>query len=143
MRIIKEVFSEKETYEYARSLAMECKGGEVFSLDGDLGVGKTLFSKGFAKGLGIEEIISSPTFAIVMSYQGKLTFNHFDIYRINYEDELDDIGFYDYINDNKSVNLIEWGGLFINYLPKDITRIIIKKDLQKGLNYRLIIIEKN
>lgn len=141
MITIKEVYNEAETYSIAKNLAKACKGGEVFCLDGDLGVGKTVFSKGFANGLGIKSMITSPTFAIVCTYdESEYTFNHFDVYRMNDIDELEDIGFSEYFDDKNSVTLIEWGGLFKNYLPYNTVFILIEKDLSKGEDYRKITI---
>lgn len=138
MKIVRETTSPTQTYEYAKSLAQDCKGGEVFCLDGDLGVGKTVFTKGFAEGLGICEDITSPTFAIVNTYYGDINLNHFDVYRLSSIYELDDIGFEEYIYDNKSVSLIEWGLLFKEALPSNTVYIKIEKDLTKGYDYRKI-----
>lgn len=135
-----ESLSENDTFNFARKLAKECIGGEVYCLDGDLGVGKTVFTKGFACGLGIKEAITSPTFSIVNEYvcnSGKKLY-HFDLYRLSSEDELYDIGFYEYINDSDAICLIEWGKLFKSELPENTKYITILKDLEKGLDYRKI-----
>jgi len=133
-----ETFSEKETYEIGFSMGEKAKSGQVIILTGDLGVGKTIFTKGFAKGLGIHENISSPTFTIVQVYEeGRLPFYHFDVYRIGNVDEMDEIGFEDYIY-SEGVSLIEWGELINDVLPQHYKRIIIEKDIEKGFDYRRI-----
>lgn len=137
-----ETRSEKETFELGKSLGKEAQRGQVFTLVGDLGVGKTVFTKGLAKGLGIEEQISSPTFTIVQVYEGgRLPFYHFDVYRIGDISEMDEIGFEDYVY-GEGVSLIEWANLIGEILPKDYTEICIEKDLEQGFDYRRITIEK-
>ena len=103
-----ETYQEKETYELGRRLGAEAKAGQVYTLVGDLGVGKTVFTKGLAAGLGIEEAVSSPTFTIVQVYEeGRLPFYHFDVYRIGDVEEMEEIGYEDYIY-GEGVCLIEW-----------------------------------
>ena len=110
----------------------------MFTLTGDLGVGKTVFTKGLAAGLGIIEPVSSPTFTIVQVYEeGRLPFYHFDVYRIGDAEEMDEIGFEDYIYSG-GVSLIEWADLIEELLPKHYTEVKIEKDLQKGFDYRRI-----
>ena len=136
--MIIETNSEKETYELGYSLGEKAKAGQVFTLVGDLGVGKTVFTKGLAKGLEIEEPISSPTFTIVQVYDvGRLPFYHFDVYRIGDVEEMDEIGYEDYIY-GEGVSLIEWANLIEDILPEHYTEIIIEKDLEKGFDYRRI-----
>lgn len=136
--MIIETNSEKETYELGYSLGEKAKAGQVFTLVGDLGVGKTVFTKGLAKGLAIEEPISSPTFTIVQVYEeGRLPFYHFDVYRIGDVEEMDEIGYEDYIY-GEGVSLIEWANLIEDILPEHYTEIIIEKDLEKGFDYRRI-----
>lgn len=140
--MIKEVYSEKETRDFAYKIAQEVQPGQVYCLDGDLGVGKTVFTKGFALGLGIEDDITSPTFTIVNEYHsGRMPFYHFDVYRIGDEDEMFDIGFDEYIDGN-GVCLIEWAELIKGIIPKNAIYIKISKDLSKGLDYRKIEVEK-
>lgn len=140
--MIKEVYSEKETRDFAYKIAQEVQPGQVYCLDGDLGVGKTVFTKGFALGLGIEDDITSPTFTIVNEYHsGRMPFYHFDVYRIGDEDEMFDIGFDEYIDGN-GVCLIEWAELIKSIIPKNAIYIKISKDLSKGLDYRKIEVEK-
>lgn len=137
-----ETRSEKETFELGKSLGQEAQCGQVFTLVGDLGVGKTVFTKGLAKGLEIEEQISSPTFTIVQVYEdGRLPFYHFDVYRIGDISEMDEIGFEDYIY-GEGVSLIEWANLIEEILPEQYTEIRIEKDLEQGFDYRRITIEK-
>ncbi|MCR4675427.1 MAG: tRNA (adenosine(37)-N6)-threonylcarbamoyltransferase complex ATPase subunit type 1 TsaE [Lachnospiraceae bacterium] len=139
--MIIETNSEKETFEVGRSLGKVALPGDVFTLEGDLGVGKTIFTKGFAEGLGIKEDISSPTFTIVQVYEdGRLPFYHFDVYRIGDVEEMDEIGFEDYVY-GQGVSMIEWANLIEEILPKNSRNILIEKDLEKGFDYRKITIE--
>ncbi len=116
--------------------------GQVFTLTGDLGVGKTVLTQGLAKGLGIEEPVSSPTFTIVQVYEeGRLPFYHFDVYRIGDIEEMDEVGFEDYVM-GEGVSLIEWANLIEEILPLPRTEIVIEKDLDQGFEYRRITIEE-
>ena len=136
-----ESYSAKDTYHIGYTLGSKAKKGEVYCLSGDLGVGKTVFTQGFAKGLGIEEAVNSPTFTIVQVYEGKgLPFYHFDVYRISDIDEMDEIGYEDYVYGD-GVCLIEWAELIEEVLPEDRISITIKKNLQKGFDYREISIK--
>lgn len=140
--MIVETFSADETYEFGRKLGNEAQPGDVFCLTGDLGVGKTVFTQGFAAGLGIEEPVSSPTFTIVQEYEdGRMPFYHFDVYRIGDVEEMDEIGFEDYIY-GEGVCLIEWANLIREILPDDFVGILIEKDMEKGFDYRKITLEK-
>ena len=140
--MIIESFETKDTYELGRKLGKEAKPGQVLCLYGDLGVGKTVFTQGFAKGLEIEEPISSPTFTIVQIYEeGRLPFYHFDVYRIGSIDEMDEIGYEDYVY-GTGVCLIEWANLIEEILPEKRTEIRIEKDLEQGFDYRKITVEK-
>ena len=130
--------SEKETYELGYEMGSNAVAGQVFTLIGDLGVGKTIFTKGLAAGLGVEESVSSPTFTIVQIYEeGRLPFYHFDVYRIGDVEEMDEIGYEDYIYGD-GVSLIEWANLIEEILPEHYTEIKIEKDLEKGFDYRRI-----
>lgn len=136
--MIIESYSEKETFELGFKLGKEAKAGQVFTMVGDLGVGKTVFTKGLAKGLEIEEPISSPTFTIVQVYEeGRLPFYHFDVYRIGDVEEMDEIGYEDYVY-GQGVSLIEWANLIEEILPEHYTEIKIEKELEKGFDYRRI-----
>lgn len=133
-----ESFSAKDTFAYGRKCGQEAKAGQVFCLYGDLGVGKTVFTQGFAEGLGITEPVSSPTFTIVQVYEeGRLPFYHFDVYRIADPEEMYEVGFDDYI-EGDGVCFIEWANLIDDLLPEERTEITIEKDLSKGFDYRLI-----
>ena len=117
------------------------KKGTVLTLNGDLGVGKTVFTQGFAKGLGIEEPVNSPTFTIVQVYEeGRMPFYHFDVYRIGDIEEMEEIGYEDYFY-GEGVCLIEWAELIREILPKQCVSITIEKDLEQGFDYRRITIE--
>jgi tRNA threonylcarbamoyladenosine biosynthesis protein TsaE len=136
--MIIESYSEKETFELGYQLGKEAKPGQVFTMVGDLGVGKTVFTKGLAKGLEIDEPISSPTFTIVQVYEeGRLPFYHFDVYRIGDVEEMDEIGYEDYVY-GQGVCLIEWANLIEEILPDHYTEIKIEKELEKGFDYRRI-----
>lgn len=136
-----ETMSEQETFHVAYQLAEQVKPGEIFLLEGDLGVGKTVFAKGFAKGLGIEEPITSPTFTILQEYkEGRIPFYHFDVYRIAEEEEMYELGYESYFF-GEGVCLIEWASLIQGLLPSDCKTIRIEKDLERGFDYRRITIE--
>ena len=129
---------EKETYELGCRLGQEARAGQVYTLVGDLGVGKTVFTKGLAAGLGIEEPVSSPTFTIVQVYEeGRLPFYQVDVYRIGDVEEMDEVGFEDYVY-GEGVSLIEWANLIEEILPQHYTEVKIEKDLEKGFDYRRI-----
>jgi tRNA threonylcarbamoyladenosine biosynthesis protein TsaE len=136
-----ETYGDKETYELGFKLGSQAFEGEIICLTGDLGTGKTVFAKGFAKGLGIEEEISSPTFTIIHEYEsGRLPLYHFDVYRLSDISEMDEIGYEEYFF-SKGVCLVEWGELFYDLFPKNSRYITIKKDLSRGVDYRCIEIE--
>ena len=138
-----ESFSDKETFDIAFKIATGLKvraDAMVVCLDGDLGVGKTVFAKGFGAGLGIKKDIVSPTFNIVKSYEGEKKLHHFDVYRISDISELDEIGFEEFLYDDAIV-LIEWSKLIEEALPENIIKIVISKDLEKGFDYRKITVE--
>jgi tRNA threonylcarbamoyladenosine biosynthesis protein TsaE len=139
--MIKETNKAQETFNAGFDLAKSAKPGQIFCLTGDLGVGKTVFTQGFAKGLGIDEPISSPTFTIVQEYhEGRLPLYHFDVYRIADVSEMDEIGYEEYFFSD-GVCLVEWGNLIDELLPDDTVFITIEKDLEKGFDYRKITIE--
>ena len=134
--------SPEQTFQIGVRLGQKAKPGQVYTLTGDLGVGKTVFTQGFAKGLGIEEPVCSPTFTIVQEYgEGRLPFYHFDVYRIGDVEEMDEVGYEDYIM-GQGVSLIEWAGLIEEILPENRTEVIIEKDLEQGFEYRRITIEE-
>lgn len=140
--MIKESFSPEETYALGKSLGEAAKAGDVFCLNGDLGVGKTVFTQGFANGLGIMEPVNSPTFTIVQQYDdGRLPLYHFDVYRIGDISEMDEIGYEDCFY-GEGVCLIEWSNLIEEILPDHMTSVTIEKDLQKGFDYRKITVEE-
>lgn len=141
MTKIYESFSPEETFKLGVDVGKEATPGQVFTLEGDLGVGKTVFTQGVAKGLGIDEPICSPTFTIVQVYEeGRLPFYHFDVYRIGDVEEMDEIGYDDYIY-GEGVSMIEWANLIEEILPTHLTAVKIEKDLEKGFDYRKITIE--
>ena len=142
MKKIIETFSPQETFLVGKELAMTAEPGQVFTLIGDLGVGKTVFTQGMAEGLGIEEPVNSPTFTIVQVYEeGRMPFYHFDVYRIGDVEEMDEIGYEDYFY-GEGVTMIEWANLIEEILPPVYQEITIEKDLEKGFDFRKITIEE-
>jgi len=135
--------SPQDTYNLGLKLGKQAKAGQVFTLCGDLGVGKTLFSQGLAAGLGITQPVNSPTFTIIQEYDdGRLPLYHFDMYRISDISEVDEIGFEDYVY-GQGVSLIEWANLIEEILPPKRTDIIIEKDIELGFEYRTITVLEN
>jgi tRNA threonylcarbamoyladenosine biosynthesis protein TsaE len=133
-----ESHSEQETYDLGFEMGKKAYPGQVCTLIGDLGVGKTVFTQGFAAGLGVKDYICSPTFTIVQVYDdARLPFYHFDVYRIGDESEMEEIGYEEYVYGD-GVSLIEWADLISDILPDIYTRIEITKDLDKGFDFRNI-----
>ncbi len=140
--MITETYSREETFLLGKSLGLAARPGNIYTLTGDLGVGKTVFTQGFAAGLGITEPVNSPTFTILQIYEeGRLPFYHFDVYRIGDIDEMDEIGYEDCFY-GKGACMIEWAELVEELIPAYARRITIEKNLDKGLDYRLIKIEE-
>ena len=140
--MIYETNSPEETFAIAKSLGEQAKPGTVYTLTGDLGVGKTVFAQGLACGLGIEEAINSPTFTIVQVYdEGRLPFYHFDVYRIGDIEEMEEIGYEDYFYGD-GVCLVEWAELIEELLPANRMELLIEKDLEKGFDYRRITLQE-
>ncbi|HBG38505.1 MAG TPA: tRNA (adenosine(37)-N6)-threonylcarbamoyltransferase complex ATPase subunit type 1 TsaE [Clostridiaceae bacterium] len=117
--------NENETYNIGIKIGKQLKAGDILSLNGDLGAGKTYLTKGIAKGLGVEDYITSPTFTILNEYEGRIPLYHFDVYRINDVEEMYEIGFEEYLYGN-GVCVIEWGSVVEEILPKDTINIKIK-----------------
>ncbi len=140
-KMVFDSFCEDDTIRISKDIASKLKAGDVITLDGDLGTGKTVMTKGICDALGVKDLVKSPTFNIINEYSGKHKVYHLDVYRIADPDELYDIGFYDFVNGDDIV-LIEWGNLVKEYLPAHIS-INIYKDLEKGFDYRKIVIEGN
>jgi len=140
--MIYETLSAEETRELGRKIGAKASPGSVYTLVGDLGVGKTVFTQGIAEGLEIEEPICSPTFTIVQVYEeGRMPFYHFDVYRIGDIEEMDEIGYEDYFY-GEGVCMIEWANLIEEILPEHRRDITIEKDLEKGFDYRKITIKE-
>ncbi len=140
--MVVETWSAEETYELGKKLGKEAKPGQIYTLNGDLGVGKTVFTQGVADGLGITEPVNSPTFTIVQVYEdGRIPFYHFDVYRIGDVEEMEEIGYQDYFY-GEGLCIIEWAELISEIIPEDAKRITIEKDLEKGFDYRRIEIEE-
>lgn len=139
--MIIESMSPEDTFALGEKIGKEAKPGSIFTLNGDLGVGKTVFTQGVAKGLGIKEAVNSPTFTIVQVYEeGRLPFYHFDVYRIGDVEEMDEIGYEDYFFGD-GICFIEWAELIQDILPDNCINITIEKDMTKGFDYRRIKIE--
>ena len=131
-------FGPEDTYALGKRLGEAAKAGDVFCLNGDLGVGKTVFTQGFACGLGITEPVNSPTFTIVQIYEGgRMPFYHFDVYRIGDVEEMEEIGYEDCFY-GEGVTLVEWANLIEEILPERYRRITLEKNLEKGFDYRKI-----
>lgn len=140
---IYETYSPEETYALGKRLGAEAKPGDVYTLVGDLGVGKTVFTQGIAEGLGITEPVSSPTFTIVQVYEeGRMPFYHFDVYRIGDIEEMDEIGYEDYFYGD-GLCMIEWANLIEEILPERRSEVTIEKDLEMGFDYRRITIREH
>ena len=140
--MIIETRSPEETFELGKKIGEAAKPGQVYTLNGDLGVGKTVFTQGVAAGLGITEPVSSPTFTIVQVYEeGRLPFYHFDVYRIGDIEEMEEIGYDDYFF-GEGICLIEWAVLIRDILPEKRIEITIEKDLTQGLDYRRITVQE-
>ncbi|MGI6010811.1 MAG: tRNA (adenosine(37)-N6)-threonylcarbamoyltransferase complex ATPase subunit type 1 TsaE [Ruminococcus sp.] len=139
--MVVETYGPEETKVLGVRIGEKAKAGQIFTLSGELGVGKTVFTQGIAQGLGITEPVSSPTFTIVQVYEeGRLPLYHFDVYRIGDVEEMEEIGYDDYFF-GKGVCLIEWAELIEELIPEEAVRIVIEKDLEKGFDYRKITIE--
>ena len=139
--MVTETRSPEETYELGKKIGQQARPGQVYTLTGDLGVGKTVFTQGVAAGLGITEPVSSPTFTILQIYEeGRLPFYHFDVYRIGDIEEMEEIGYDDYFF-GEGICLIEWAELIEEILPKDRISITIEKNLAQGFDYRRITVE--
>lgn len=139
--MIYETMSPAETYNIGVQLGKLAKEGQIICLNGDLGVGKTVLTQGFAKGLNIEDNVNSPTFTILQVYEeGRIPLYHFDVYRIGDPEEMYEIGYEDYFF-GEGVCLIEWSGLIEELIPEDAVSIKIEKNLEKGIDYRKITVE--
>lgn len=133
--------TEKTTYEYAKAMGEKAKAGDVIALTGEMGAGKTVFAKGFAKGLGIKEVVSSPTFTLVQIYDdGRLPLYHFDVYRIGDGSEMEETGFDDYISGD-GVTLVEWADRITDLMPPETIWIRMYKDPEVDDDYRRLVIE--
>ncbi|RGY99823.1 tRNA (adenosine(37)-N6)-threonylcarbamoyltransferase complex ATPase subunit type 1 TsaE [Clostridium sp. AM58-1XD] len=136
-----ETYGAEETFALGEKMGKEAKPGEVYCLNGDLGTGKTVFTQGFASGLGIKGPVNSPTFTILQQYEdGRLPLYHFDVYRIGDVEEMEEIGYEDCFY-GEGVSLIEWSGLIEEILPDRVIDIVIEKDVEKGFDYRKITVE--
>ena len=136
-----ETMSPEDTFALGERLGAASSSGEVYTLTGDLGTGKTVFTQGFARGLGIAGPVNSPTFTILQVYEeGRIPLYHFDVYRIADVEEMDEIGYEDCIY-GEGVCLIEWADLIEEILPESYVRVIIEKNPEKGFDYRRITLE--
>ena len=143
MNTVIETNSAEETFALGKKLGEEAGAGAVYTLNGDLGVGKTVFAQGFAEGLGITGAVNSPTFTILQVYEeGRLPLYHFDVYRIEDPEEMYEVGFDDYLY-GQGVCLIEWAEMVAEMLPEDYTAVTIVKAPEKGFSYRKITIKDN
>lgn len=128
----------EETYKVGYAMGEKAGPGEVIALIGDLGVGKTVFTQGFAAGLGVAEPVNSPTFTILQIYEdGRIPLYHFDVYRIEDPEEMFEVGFDDYLY-GQGVCLIEWANIVEEILPEHRKVVTIEKQLDKGPDARKI-----
>ncbi len=136
-------YSPEETFQIGKRLGEKAEKGQIFCLSGDLGVGKTVFTQGFAAGLGITEPVNSPTFTILQEYgEGRLPFYHFDVYRIGEEEEMAEIGYEDcFFGDG--VCIVEWAELIRSLIPDSAVWICIEKELAEGFDCRRITVKGN
>lgn len=135
-----ETYSPAETKRAGYEIGCRVKPGSIYALYGDLGVGKTVFTKGLAEGLGIKEDVNSPTFTILQIYEdGRIPLYHFDVYRIGDPEEMEEIGYEDYFF-GQGVCLVEWANLIDELMPKETVSITIEKNPKKGFDYRRITI---
>ena len=135
-----ESHSREETLAIGRKLGEAAQAGEIYALAGDLGTGKTVFSKGFAEGLGVTETVSSPTFTILQIYEdGRLPLYHFDVYRIEEPEEMEEVGLDEYL-EGDGVCLIEWPERIAEMLPAQVRTVRIEKDPEKDPSWRRITI---
>lgn len=140
--MIYETYSAEETAKLGKRIAQQLQPGSVCALVGELGVGKTVFTQGLAQGLGITEPVCSPTFTIVQVYEeGRIPFYHFDVYRIADLQEMEEIGYEEYFY-GSGVTLVEWADLITELMPLSYQKITIEKDLEKGFDYRRILVEQ-
>ena len=141
--MIYETNSPEDTFRLGEEIGRNARPGEVYTLTGDLGVGKTVFTQGVAAGLGIAGPVNSPTFTILQIYEeGRLPLYHFDVHRIGDVEEMEEIGCDDYFYGD-GVCLIEWAELIEEILPKDRISVTIEKDLDKGFDYRRITVDRS
>ncbi len=141
--MIYESTSAEMTAELGRRIGRALNPGDIICIDGNLGVGKTVFTQGVAEGLGITESVCSPTFTLVQEYyEGRIPLYHFDVYRISGPWDMDDLGYEDYFYGD-GVCMIEWGSMIEELLPPETIYIKIEKDLEKGFDYRKITISKD
>ena len=139
--MIIETGTPEETFALGKKIGEHARPGQIYTLNGDLGVGKTVFTQGVAAGLGIFEPICSPTFTIIQEYEsGRLPFYHFDVYRIGDIEEMEEIGYDDYFF-GQGICLIEWAELIEEILPRERIRVRIEKNLEEGFDYRRITVE--
>ena len=139
--MIIETKNAKETFQLGEKIGEKALPGQIYTLNGDLGVGKTVFTQGVASGLGIREPVNSPTFTILQEYEGgRLPFYHFDVYRIGDIEEMEEIG-YDDCFFGEGICLIEWTQLIEEILPENVISVTIEKNPAKEFDYRKITIE--
>lgn len=139
MREILESFCPEDTFAIGKMMGEKARQGQIICLDGELGTGKTVFTQGFAQGLGIEEQVNSPTFTIIQIYEeGRLPLYHFDVYRIGDPEEMDELGYEEYFY-GEGVCLIEWASLIEELIPQSAVKVTLEKDMEKGYDYRRII----
>jgi len=136
-----ESFSQLDTEGFGRKMGQAAEAGQVYALVGNLAAGKTAFARGFARGLGIEADITSPTFGIVNEYNGRLPLYHFDVYRINHIQEMEDTGYEEYFWGH-GVTLVEWADIIEELLPREVIFVRFERDVIRGEDFRQITITR-
>lgn len=127
--------SADETKEFAKKLASLLQPGDVIALEGDLGAGKTTFTKGLAEGLEITKNVNSPTFTIIKEYKGTMPLYHMDVYRLENSDE--DLGFEEYF-EGMGVTVVEWAHLIKDQLPPELLTIYLTHNTEGKRNIKLV-----
>lgn len=141
--MVYESTSAEMTFEFGKKIGSLVNPGDIICLDGNLGVGKTVFTQGVAAGLGIDEPVCSPTFTLIQEYhEGRIPLYHFDVYRIDGPWDMDDLGYEEYFFGD-GVCLVEWGNLIKELMPDNTVYVTIEKNLEKGFDYRKITVSKD
>lgn len=142
METIYESYKPEDTFAIGEKLGRDAKPGQLCTLTGDLGAGKTVLTQGIAKGLGVREPVNSPTFTIAQVYDsGRMPLYHLDVYRIGDMEEMEEIGYEDYFY-GEGLCIVEWADLIAELISEEHVQIVIEKDPEKGFDYRRITVRQ-